>query len=87
MTRKDYISVAGVLQNTFSFYVQSEKAGNGDRKEQRGIVLSIAEALADQFHDDNPRFDRNHFLAVVRDEKDLNSRPSRNGSQSCSEGC
>ena len=27
--------------------------------------------------DDNPRFDREHFLAVVRGERDLNSRPAR----------
>jgi hypothetical protein len=33
------------------------------------------EDLASALHVDNPRFDRPHFLAVVRGEKDLNSRP------------
>lgn len=40
-------------------------------------VRNVAEDIADALATDNPRFDREHFLAVVRGEKDLNSRPVR----------
>jgi hypothetical protein len=33
--------------------------------------------LAEAMHADNPRFDREHFLAVVRGERNLKSRPPR----------
>lgn len=41
------------------------------------VVGQIAEALADLFAADNPNFDREHFMAVVRGERAPNSRPPR----------
>lgn len=37
------------------------------------------ERICGALYADNPRFSREHFLAVVRGERNLNSRPSRNG--------
>lgn len=36
------------------------------------------ERICGALYRDNARFNREHFLAVVRGERDLNSRPSRN---------
>lgn len=44
-------------------------------KAQEHFAAHIAEALAT----DNPRFNREHFLAVVKGERALTSRPARNG--------
>jgi hypothetical protein len=71
MTRKDYIMLAENLrwarENT------PEPAYENDPDP----VMLIAARLADRIHDDNPRFDPEHFLAVVRGERELNSRPPR----------
>lgn len=76
MTRKDYILIAGVLAEAYrnakheaNFDVNAGYKLNG--------IGSAAESLARGLAADNPRFDREHFLAVVRGEKDLNSRPAR----------
>ena len=42
-----------------------------------GEAYQAARLIADELAADNPRFDREHFLAVVRGERDLNSRPGR----------
>lgn len=69
MTRKDYILIADVLRkrNVICSLVGPE----------RTVVLSTANMIADALATDNSRFNREHFLAVVRGEKDLNSRPAR----------
>ena len=79
MTRKDYIAIAeafrfarGHAMASFENRVKPELAG----------VMAAAEYVANAMKDDNPRFNREHFLAVVRGEKSLESRPSRNGVQS-----
>ncbi len=68
MTRKDYILIAEALRIT---YLQHKpilsQALNG--------VGDAANEIADALKRDNPRFDKEHFLAVVRGEKDVNSRP------------
>ncbi len=44
-------------------------------------VQEIANAFACALANDNPRFNREHFLAVALGQKGLHSRPSRNGVQ------
>lgn len=71
MTRKDYILIANALRDARDLdapiYSDAEIAAVDF------AATKIAEALAT----DNPRFDREHFLAVVRSERALTSRPSR----------
>lgn len=43
----------------------------------RFTIQGVARIIADALYKQNPRFDREHFLAVVRGEKELNSRPTR----------
>ena len=62
MTRKDYIRIARAL----NYCVEEHKN-----------VSCAAECIANELADDNPHFDRKHFLAVVRGEKALESRPPR----------
>jgi hypothetical protein len=69
MTRKDCILIAEVLRWARENDIDKEIL------EEEGPAVAIAARLADRLQDDNSRFDRDHFLAVVRGEKDLNSRP------------
>lgn len=71
MTRRDYICIARALSQT------AERFETVDDK--RRVVLLAARAIANECQLDNPRFNANHFLAVVRGEKNLHSRPARNG--------
>lgn len=74
MTRKDYIVIAGALRQALTYHAGNEEAQIG--------VISASHSLAEALRDNNPRFDKAHFFAVVRGEKELLSRPSRNGRQS-----
>jgi hypothetical protein len=76
MTRKDYILLAEALRVQ---YLNTKVFANDGMS--RG-VLSAAEEIAAALQRDSSRFDRDHFLAVVRGEKELHSRPSRNGVRS-----
>lgn len=67
MTRKDYILIAGALRDAYF----TEILGGGGRCG----VESIAEYIADVLAGDNIRFDRTHFMDVVRGDKELHSRP------------
>lgn len=74
MTRKDYLTLEAALRNAridieTDFGADSQEAGI-DGWER--VVYRIAELL-----EDNSHFDRDHFLAVVRGEKELTSRPPR----------
>src|SRR5690242_1870985 len=40
-------------------------------------ILTAAHILADALRKDNPKFNKDHFLAVVRGEKSVTSRPSQ----------
>ena len=70
MTRKDYILLASAFTSAY----------NSNNARDAIAKIGIDEAVywvTDALRADNPRFDREHFLAVVRGEKDLNSRPAR----------
>jgi hypothetical protein len=69
MTRKDYILIAEVLR------IEYLNCDDGYRAEE--AIHRIAIEMADMLHRDNSRFDREHFLAVVRGERELQSRPPR----------
>ena len=79
MTRKDYIVIASALRDAY----QKEEMSNKylPKGESRCTNLDGLETaaccIAAALQVDNERFDRDHFLAVVRGEKGLNSRPSR----------
>ena len=73
MTRRDYILLARALQ--FDLQQAKEKKLRLDTAEY--AIEYAAEGIAVALAGDNPRFDREHFLAVVRGEKDINSRPAR----------
>lgn len=57
MNKRDYVVIAAVLAEEM----------DANRNEDRGAsaVFAIANALADEFEKDNPRFDREKFLAVA----------------------
>ena len=81
MTRKDYILLARALQTEY------RTAGvNLETKEDASTLQGIeiaSFAIASALASDNPRFDREHFLAVVRGEKDINSRPKNTKCKAC----
>jgi hypothetical protein len=76
MTRKDYIVIAGVLRRVYSTCLDVYNPSNPQ------AVQEMANAFACALSKDNPRFNREHFLAVALGQKGLHSRPSRNGVQS-----
>lgn len=73
MTRKDYILLAGALRDTMLIDCPTTEYLAG----AKAAANSASERIANQLAWDNPRFDREHFLAVVHGEKPLDSRPSR----------
>lgn len=79
MTRKDYILIARALNNASEprYWDSDRDWGIKERRIAREGVLAAAHYIANEMHDDNPGFDRDHFLAVVRGEKLLTSRPPR----------
>lgn len=80
MTRKDYIAIAEALRYARGHAMAAGTATNSmllRTKAELAGVMASAEYIANAMHDDNPRFDREHFLAVVRGEKELQSRPAR----------
>ena len=86
MTRKDYIILAEALRVQYHrAKLGSENGALTNFKASLcfgGGVLACAEEIADALQRDNSRFNRDHFLSVVRGEKQLHSRPSRNEVQS-----
>jgi hypothetical protein len=74
MTRKDYIIIAEALRVSYLSPLATV--------EGKKAIESTAAELADSLRRDNPRFNFSHFMAVVRGEKELMSRPSRNGIRS-----
>lgn len=75
MSRQDYIRIAEALRYGLGSLQADGFTRPEASKAQEHFAAHIAEALAAE----NPRFRREHFLAVVRGERDLNSRPARNG--------
>lgn len=85
MTRKDYILIAEALRVVHNNAVINSKIDRASKPgylegSKDGQVIGIHDAVrevADAFARDNARFNREHFMAAVRGEKDLNSRPAR----------
>jgi hypothetical protein len=72
MTRKDYIILAEALKKAGDIHT-----GDAYQNGKKVGVLVATEFIADALGNNNSRFNREHFLAVVRGEKELTSRPSR----------
>lgn len=68
MTRKDYILLAEALRSA---------RGAAEYLAERKAVDFTASRVAQALQGDNPRFDMTHFMAVVRGERELQSRPAR----------
>jgi hypothetical protein len=88
MTRKDYILLAEALRiqrYNASIVLESAKRVKDSTNPpayECGVINGIdyaSDEIADALAHDNARFDKDHFLAVVRGERDLRSRPSRQG--------
>jgi hypothetical protein len=79
MTRKDYIVIASALRDAYQKEEMNNKyAAQGEPSRTNMQALETAScSIAAALQVDNDRFDREHFLAVVRGEKALMSRPSR----------
>lgn len=61
MTRKDYVKIAAVFKD----YYLTISAGTGDYNDLSKIVFKeLAENMATMLKTDNPRFDRDRFLAA-----------------------
>jgi len=73
MTRKDYILIANALRYDLGLarnrMLREDTATYGIEYAAEGLAVALAS--------DNPRFDREHFLAVVRGERAADSRPPR----------
>ena len=86
MTRKDYILLAEAFRIQYA-HAKPESESKTTWRPQYATgfldgVYESAKEIADSLQRDNARFNLEHFLAVVRGEKDLHSRPSRNGGAS-----
>jgi hypothetical protein len=82
MTRKDYVIIAEALRVTYhNARIDWKNAqGNGNAGHCDAAcrsILQTTDEIADSLQRDNARFNREHFLAVVRGEKALLSRPAR----------
>lgn len=66
MTKKDYIIIAEALKSC--------RTGMATDEMLRGVDHAV-ESLAVALARDNPKFAKAHFVAVVRGEKALLSRP------------
>jgi len=61
MTRKDYELIAKAIKDVGLWY----HVGEGERQHGAGVVLfSLAMELARELGADNPRFDKQRFLAA-----------------------
>lgn len=81
MTRKDYIAIAEALRYARGHAMAARgrdfTTSDGPAEMELAGVMAASEYIANAMKDDNPRFDREHFLAVVRGERELQSRPPR----------
>lgn len=78
MTRKDYIAIASALRYRRDDIQKGWKANYAPHQAEYLAELGrVSESIATVFERDNPRFDAAHFLAVVRGERELTSRPPR----------
>ena len=77
MTRKDYIIIARALRRTYKTACESKQSPC-----VLEAILRTSYSIASELAGDNPRFNGQHFMAVVRNCKPLESRPARNAVQS-----
>jgi hypothetical protein len=73
MTRKDSILIAGAMHSARILY----GSNSGQKAVWQEAVDHAALHIAGRLEDDDPQFDAKYFLAVVRGEKALTSRPAR----------
>ncbi len=59
------------------FYATQWESSKREQETIDYTIRRLAEVFADEFECDNERFNREHFLAVVRGERPINSRPPR----------
>ncbi len=79
MTRKDYIVIASALRDAYQKEEMNNKytvQGEPTRTNMQALETASC-SIAAALQIDNDRFNREHFLAVVRGGKALMSRPSR----------
>lgn len=83
-SKQHYIAIAEVLRNRYATSRERLDAAvkNGEdvvtyanAESWHGQVIETTEDLLEMFERDNPRFSRQHFIAVVEGRKALNSRP------------
>lgn len=79
MSRKDYILIAEVLRVLYHRAKLDVKNPHTDSVcvAVANTILNVSEELADSLARDNSGFRREHFLAVIRGEKELLSHPPR----------
>ena len=78
MTRKDYLLIEGVLQDEYRWAPNPSK--------ELGAIYRVAYMLGDALAKQDKNFDCAHFLAVVRGEKELTSKPVKMAS-CIADGC
>jgi len=69
VTRKDYEAIEYALYSRYNSYPNPSV--------QLGVVYGVACDIAFELEKTNKAFDREHFLAIVRGERELNSKPNR----------
>lgn len=70
-SKRHYIDVAEILK----YRLAAEKSSATESAAGIHAVYDVILSFADFFGNDNPLFNRAHFIAVVEGEKALNSRP------------
>jgi len=75
VTRKDYVLVAEALRVSREIALAGPGFAHKPNLDEARGIEDAAAAIANRMLGQNPAFDRAHFLAVVRGEKELTSKP------------
>lgn len=65
MTRKDYKAIAAAIAETMAQIRSDVDAGLGGNIEADAVAMGIGEGIAAYCERDNPRFDKQRFLAAA----------------------
>lgn len=65
MTRKDYISTAGILKEAISFAKENSPENSQALYHSIESIQFVAEQFADLFSNDNPNFNEDTFFKAV----------------------
>jgi len=76
-SKRHYIVIAEVLRDKRNCLDTVPAPTKAHLAAQYESFWDTTERITGALFADNPRFNREHFLAVVRGERDLNSRPKR----------